>query len=213
MIPSPVQKLKGLLSKSEIQHGRRFSEPEIDLLSKYFELVLKWNPRLHLTTLTRPESFLERHILESALSTSLILPTITQVWDLGSGLGVPGIIIAALRPELSVRLVEASRNKALFLEEAVSDLGLQNVRVVQSRFETLGEIGSSSCLTVRAIEEMERLIPQILKLGAEALQILIFGSARIEEKARETLKPNQKIESLLIPGSTARYLITISRST
>jgi 16S rRNA (guanine527-N7)-methyltransferase len=190
-----------------------FTEAEIDLLSKYFEMVLKWNKRLHLTTLTQPQEFFERHILESAFSESLILPSVTQVWDLGSGLGVPGMVIAILRPDLVVRMVEAGRNKALFLEEAAAHLNLKNVEVIESRFEAIEGVPEESCLTVRAIEKMEKMIPEILRLGGEASQIMIFGSKGLEEKTRALLHDNKKIESLLIPGSNQRYVINIIRST
>src|SRR5262249_34956411 len=146
MRPSTVDDLKDILDQSKMPDGRGFSRTEILLLSSYYELVLKWNPRLHLTTLTQPGAFFERHILESAFSGSLILPAINQVWDLGSGLGVPGMIIAILRPDLSIRLVEAGRNKALFLEETVAALGLRNVTVIESRFEEMDKFSVGSCL-------------------------------------------------------------------
>src|SRR5215475_7308796 len=123
-----------------------FTGAEAYLLSKYYELVLKWNKRLHLTTLTQPQDFIERHILESAFSESLILPSVNQVWDLGSGLGVPGMVIAILRPDLNVRLIEASRNKTLFLEEAAAHLNLKNIKVVESRFEDVKVVPEESCL-------------------------------------------------------------------
>src|SRR5215510_788024 len=131
-----------------------FAEAQIDPLSKYFELVLRWNNRLHLTTLTRPQEFFERHILESSFSESLILPSVNQIWDIGSGLGVPGMIIAITRPDLGVHLLEASRNKSLFLVEAVDYLRLNNVEVIESRFEAVKGIPRESCLTIKAIEGM-----------------------------------------------------------
>jgi 16S rRNA (guanine(527)-N(7))-methyltransferase RsmG len=190
-----------------------FTEAEADLLSEYYELVLKWNKRLHLTTLARPQEFFERHILESAFAESLILPSANQVWDLGSGLGVPGMVIAILRPDLNVRLIEVSRNKVLFLEEAAAYLKLKNVEVIESRIETIERAPEESCLTVRAIEKMEKLIPEILGLGAKATQILIFGGKSLEEKTRALVYIDKKIESLLIPGSNQRYVINIIRST
>jgi 16S rRNA (guanine527-N7)-methyltransferase len=192
---------------------KSFTEAEIDLLTKYYELVLKWNKRLHLTTLTQPQEFFERHILESAFSESLILTTVNQVWDLGSGLGVPGMVIAILRPELDTRLVEASRNKALFLEETVDHLKLENVKVVGSRFETLESLSEESCLMVRAIEKMEKMIPDILRLGTRSAQILIFGAKDLEDIARIYINDKRKIESALIPGSNQRLIINIIRST
>jgi 16S rRNA (guanine527-N7)-methyltransferase len=195
-----------------LNNPENFSEAKADLLSKYYELVLKWNKRLHLTTLTQPQEFFERHILESAFSESLILPSVNQVWDLGSGLGVPGMVIAILRSDLVVRLVEAGRNKVLFLEEATAHLNLNNVEVIESRFEAIEGVPEESCLTVRAIEKMEEMIPEILRLGAEASQILIFGAKGFEEKIRALLH-DKKIESLLIPGSNQRYVMNVIRST
>jgi 16S rRNA (guanine(527)-N(7))-methyltransferase RsmG len=201
-----------LLRKSGRWDGKSFSDSEIDLLSKYYELVLKWNKRLHLTTLTQPQEFFERHILESAFAESLILFSVNQVWDLGSGLGVPGIVIAILRPDLNVRLVEVGHNKALFLEEAAAHLNLKNVKVIESRFEAIEGVPEKSCLTVRAIDKMEKMIPEILRLGANASQILLFGAKGLEEKIQE-LAHDKKIESLLIPGSNRRYVINILCST
>jgi len=210
---SEVEQMEDLLRKSRRRHGKVFSEAEADLLSKYYKSVLKWNDRLHLTTLTQPREFFERHILESAFSESLILPSVNQVWDLGAGLGVPGMVIAGLRPDLIVHLVEASRNKSLFLEETAWDLRLNNVKVIESRFESIKSIPDESCLTVRAIEEMEKMISEILRLGSEASQILIFGAKNLEEKALGILSGQREMESLLIPGSNRRYVINIFRST
>jgi 16S rRNA (guanine(527)-N(7))-methyltransferase RsmG len=217
-MPSEVEQMRDLLlgARGSLPAGalsKSFTEAEIDLLSKYYELVLKWNKRLHLTTLTQPLEFFERHILESAFSESLILPSINQIWDLGSGLGVPGMALAILRPELDSYLVEAGRNKALFLEETASHLKLKNVKVVESRFETLETLPEDSCLMSRAIEKMEKVIPHILKLGELASQIMIFGSKDLEARARLYINDKRKIESALIPGSNRRYIINILRST
>ena len=211
-----VEQMRNILLGAQTSlpaQARMSALPVIDPLSKYYELVLKWNKRLHLTTLTRPGEFFERHILESAFSESLILPTVNQVWDLGSGLGVPGMVIAILRPDLDVNLVEVSHIKALFLEEAAAHLSLNNVKVVESRFETLEPLPEESCITARAIEKMEKIISEILALGDRSAQILIFGSEDLEARARIYINDNRKIESALIPGSNRRYLINIIRST
>jgi len=210
---SEIEQLKNILHKSKKWDGTEFSETEIELMSKHYELVLKWNNRLHLTTLTQPREFFERHIRESVFSELLILPIVNQVWDLGAGLGVPGMVIAILRPDLIVHLVEVSRNKALFLEETVGDLRLNNVKVLKSRFEDIKRLHKESCLTVRAIERMEKAIPKIVRLGAESSQILIFGAKGLGEKARNLLNDQHQVESLLIPGSDRRYIINIFRST
>jgi 16S rRNA (guanine527-N7)-methyltransferase len=212
-MPPEVEQLGNILRAGHGQEARRFSEPEVDLLSKYYALTLKWNPRLHLTTITEPEEFYERHILESALAESRLTSRITQVWDIGSGLGVPGLVIAILRRNLLVHLVEASRNKGVFLEEAVEALGLSNVKVIASRFESIDALPESSCLTARAVEGMERLLTDLLDLGRDAMQILIFGSKNLEDAVKDSLHADREVKSLLIPGSDRRYLVEILRST
>jgi 16S rRNA (guanine527-N7)-methyltransferase len=208
-----VSQLEEILHSNERWDGIKFSSVEIERLSKHYELTLKWNDRLHLTTLIQPQDFFERHILESAFAESLILPCIRQIWDLGSGLGVPGVVLAVLRPDLTVYLVEASRNKAVFLEEVTETLPLANVRAVRSRFELLGNLPPESCLTVRAIERMEKMLPEVVRLAAGAAQILIFGGQYLESEVRKFLIGRWQVESSLIPGSHQRYLINISRST
>jgi 16S rRNA (guanine527-N7)-methyltransferase len=210
---SQVSLLKKVLHASERWDGRTFSSAEIDLLSKHYELTLKWNDRLHLTTLTQPQDFFERHILESTFAESLILPCVHQIWDLGSGLGVPGIVMAVLRPDLAVHLIEASRNKAVFLEEVVGTLPLTNARVVRARFESLENLPPESCLTVRAIEKMEKMLPEMMRLGVRASQILLFGGKQLDEEAGKFLTEQWQVGSSLIPGSYGRHLINISRST
>jgi 16S rRNA (guanine527-N7)-methyltransferase len=212
-MPSEVEQMKSLLQCSGRLDGKGFSEAESNLLSKYYELVLKWNKRLHLTTLTEPQQFFEKHILESAFAASLIVPSVIQVWDLGSGLGVPGMLIAILRPDLTAHLVEASLNKTLFLEEAVILLRLKNVDVIKSRFEEIEIPPAESCLTVRAIEGMEKLIPEILRIGSQAAQIMLLGAKNLETLARGQLNNRRRIESILVPGSYQRYIVNIVRST
>ena len=210
---SDVEQLLSLLRKNSRYQIEGFSDAEIDSLSRYYELVLKWNERLSLTTLTQPSEFLDRHIMESVFAESLILKTVDQVWDIGSGLGVPGIVIAIIRSDLNVNLVEANLKKSIFLDEAAYSLGLKNVRVIKSRFEALEEIPARSCLTVRAIEGMEKMLPEILKSAASASQILILGAISLEEKLRGLLNAESQIESLLITGSDRRFVINIFRST
>jgi len=165
----------------------------------YYQLVLKWNPRLHLTTLTSPEEFFERHLREALLAAHFLLPRVTSLWDLGSGLGVPGIPLSLLHPDLEVILVEASANKAIFLETVIDELGLTRTRVVCRRFQDLPPLPPRSAVTVRAIEKMESILPEILNFGKKAEQILFFCSISFAAKLdMPLLHP--------IPGSYARWI-------
>jgi 16S rRNA (guanine527-N7)-methyltransferase len=208
----PVQ-LEDILRKTEKANGALFSEYETACLSRYFDLVLKWNTRLHLTTLTRPGEFVERHICEAEFAAEKILDPIGEVWDMGTGLGIPGIPIAIFRPDLEVKLVESNRAKAIFLEETASELRLSNVEVIRKRIESLEEMPESACLTVRAVERMERVLADVLRIGARCGQILVFGNQETEALIRSLVGREGKIESSLMPGAERRWLIELIRFT
>jgi 16S rRNA (guanine527-N7)-methyltransferase len=210
--PKAIQ-LEDILRKTRKADGRIFSEHERACLSRYFDLVLKWNARLHLTTLTRPGEFVERHICEAEFAAEKILDSIGEVWDLGTGLGIPGIPIAVFRPDLRVKLVESNRAKSIFLEEATSELRLTNVEVVRRRIESLDQMPETTCLTVRAVERMERVLAEVLRIGAGCGQILVFGNHETEALIRGLAGREGKIESSLMPGSERRFLIERIRFT
>jgi len=172
----------------------------------YYQLVLKWNPRLHLTTLTRPEEFLDRHLHEPLFAAPFLLPEVTSLWDLGSGLGVPGVPLSLLRPDLDITLVEASARKAIFLEAVIHELALTRTRVVSQRFQEISPLPPGSAITVRAIERMDSILPEILKFAENAAQILFFCSASFAARLDSPLLHP-------IPGSHDRWIAELRCST
>ncbi|MEP7337381.1 MAG: 16S rRNA (guanine(527)-N(7))-methyltransferase RsmG [Acidobacteriota bacterium] len=190
-----------------------FSESEVQQFLLYYELVLKWNQRLHLTTLVDPALFFQRHLLESDFAASLIEPIVTHLWDLGSGLGVPGIPIAVLRPDLFISLVEAKRNKAVFLEEVVDSLGLMNIEIFNSKIESLGQFSEGDCIMARAVEQMGEMVPAIIKIGVESSQLLLFGSISLAGSIKPYLSPDFQMKAHQIPDSDRRQVFNITRST
>ena len=188
----------------------RLSDIEMEVFERYFQLVLKWNQRLHLTTITNPEPFVERHLGEAIFTGERILPFVDEFWDIGSGAGIPGIPVAVLRPQIKVRLVEANRGKALFLEEVVAELQLKRVSVVNARFETLDGFSSRACLAARAVEQMDKIVKEMVRRGQEAAQMLVLGGAQLES-AFLPMEPNWRLERHLIPASKNRWLFELVR--
>lgn len=193
--------------------GKPFSDLEVHQFLLYYELVLKWNSRLHLTTITEPRQFFQRHIWEACFAESLLLPQIARVWDLGSGLGVPGIPVAILRPGISVNLVEAKLNKAMFLEEVANALSFPNLRVSQVRIESLKEALTFDCLMARAVENMEKMIPIMIRIGQSCSQLLLLGSDSIGEAIKSHLPPNASLEIHHLPATSNQYIFNIRCST
>jgi 16S rRNA (guanine(527)-N(7))-methyltransferase RsmG len=81
----------------------------------------------------------ERHILDSLRAAAVPSPATRTAYDIGSGGGLPGIVVAIACPSLRVHLVEPRRNRAAFLRSAIDDIGLRNVDVVRARVEELTE--------------------------------------------------------------------------
>ncbi|MBO0799256.1 MAG: class I SAM-dependent methyltransferase [Blastocatellia bacterium] len=193
--------------------GTAHPESVVGSLSNYYDLVLKWNPRLHLTTVTDPLEFARRHLGEAEFAAGRILESIEEVWDLGTGLGIPGIPIAILRPDLRVKLVESNRAKAIFLEETISELELDKAEVIRGRIDSLAELPEAACATIRAVERMERVLVDVLRIGSRCKQILVFGNPEIESLLKSLAPGSGRIQSWLIPGSERRYLIQSIRFT
>jgi len=191
--------LEEILKRTEKPIGKSFSKDEIDKLSLYYRIVLKWNIRLHLTTITEPQDFVDRHISEAAYAEKLIAEPISQVWDLGTGLGVPGIPIAIFRPQISVYLGE---------------LKLTNTQVVFERIESLPLLPHDACITARAVEKMEKILPEIFRIGSNCNQILIFGTPRIKSLVDRLIINNRgQVKSHLVSGSDQRFIFDIAGST
>ena len=98
----------------------------------------------------------ERHLLNCALVTDLV-PWGASVCDIGSGAGLPGLVMAIRRPDLSVTLVEPLQRRTSFLDEVVSGLVLTNVEVVRARAEALHGKRTFDVVTSRAVAPLDRL--------------------------------------------------------
>jgi 16S rRNA (guanine(527)-N(7))-methyltransferase RsmG len=107
------------------------------LLNRHLDELDRWNRRLNLTTVPRDRAW-DRHVVETlALLDRAGLPTGYRCADLGSGGGIPGLVIAILRPDVSMTLVESDRRKVGFLVHVCGLLDLANVTVVAQRADEM----------------------------------------------------------------------------
>ena len=113
------------------------SPEQFAALEAHYELLVRWNKTVNLTTITSVEEAVERHYCESLFLGAHLPPGRLRVVDVGSGAGFPGFPVAILRPDCAVALVESHQRKAVFLREASRKIG--NVRVIAKRAENLEE--------------------------------------------------------------------------
>lgn len=125
----------------------------------------------------------ERHVLNSAVVGEWI-PEGVRVADIGSGAGLPGLVLALARPDLQVTLVEPLLRRSAFLQEVVADLDVP-VRVVRARAEELHGQESFDVVTSRAVAPLDRLASWCLPLvAAEGAMVALKGSS-INDEVRQ----------------------------
>ncbi|HET6652427.1 MAG TPA: 16S rRNA (guanine(527)-N(7))-methyltransferase RsmG [Nocardioides sp.] len=132
----------------------------------------------------------ERHLMNCAVLGEAI-PSGVTVCDIGSGAGLPGLVLALARPDLEVCLVEPLLRRTTFLDEAVDALGLDNVEVVRGRAEELHGTREFTVVTSRAVAPLGRLADWSMPLVREGGHLVAMkGSSAHEEidAARTTLQ-------------------------
>lgn len=125
----------------------------------------------------------ERHVLNCAV-VHPVLPDGAAVADVGSGAGLPGVVLAIVRPDLHVTLIEPLLRRSNFLGEVIADLGLQNVVIVRARAEELAGRLAVDVVTARAVASLETLARWTLPLLSPGGRLLALkGESVVEEVA------------------------------
>lgn len=126
----------------------------------------------------------ERHLINSAALTAL-LETDTNVCDIGSGAGLPGLVLAITRPDLEVTLVEPLLRRCTFLHEVVEELSLTNVEVIRARAEVLHGERTFSVVTSRAVAPLDRLVPWSMPLVAPDGVLLAMKGSNADREIQD----------------------------
>lgn len=126
----------------------------------------------------------DRHLVNCALLGRAIDEG-ADVCDIGSGAGLPGLVLALSRPDLSVTLVEPLLRRTTFLEEAVTELGLENVEVVRARAEELHGLREFSVVTSRAVAPLDRLLGWSMPLVRQGGALVAMKGSSVHEEIEQ----------------------------
>lgn len=156
------------LSAGIAELGLKVDTSTQEKLLTYLQLLAKWNRVYNLTALRHPDEWVTHHLLDS-LS---VLPHVRGpvVLDVGSGAGLPGLVLAMLRPDWQVISVEVVDKKAAFQRQVAAELALANVRVEGGRVEGVMLDGGADTIVSRAFSSLTdfvNLTRHLLKSGGQ----------------------------------------------
>jgi 16S rRNA (guanine(527)-N(7))-methyltransferase RsmG len=164
----------------KVRSGPFVSRETNEPLRTYSALIKKWTDKINLIARkdATDEAVWERHILDSRQILPLIPAGVTHAIDLGSGAGLPGMVVAIERPDIHVTMIEADRRKAAFLQTVVAALGL-SAAVLPERIEA-AVVAPAALVMARALAPLPDLLTYAMPLLAPG-GICLFMKGRNAE--------------------------------
>ncbi|MEE4381391.1 MAG: 16S rRNA (guanine(527)-N(7))-methyltransferase RsmG [Pseudomonadales bacterium] len=204
--------LEARLGRGLAAVGAPADDRAVDALSGWLALHARWSRAFNLTGTRDPVELVDRHLLDAAAVVPLLPPG--SIADVGSGAGLPGLVVALLEPERPVTLVDSLAKRTRFLEEAVRVLGVRNVRIVTRRIEAWAVDPGSlpAAVLARAVAPLPRLAALLAPLLSRGVRLLAMKGPGWAEEA-EGLGPQWAITSVreyVLPAdASTRTLVTV----
>lgn len=208
LMPSPADTLPAALAR----HGIELAPEQTAALDRYCRLLWDWNEKLNLTRHTDYEKFVSRDVVDSQVM-ARHLEAGERVLDVGTGGGVPGVVLAILRDDLHVALSESVAKKARVVEQIVDELGL-SLPVYHRRAEDLLAEKPFDTLVARAVAPLAKLLTWLEPHGGSFDRLLAvkgpqWVAERQEARERGLLQRLQlrKLDTWPLPGTESQSVL------
>lgn len=172
--------------------AERLFADRLDLAERFASMLAEQGPERGLIGPREVDRLWERHILNSALLADAIDPSARTLVDIGSGAGLPGVVLAIALPDVKVTLVETMQRRATWLEEVDAELGL-GLEVVRARAEDLHGQRTFDVVTARAVAALDKLARWTLPLVADDGELLAMKGASAAEEVDKAGKVLAKL--------------------
>jgi len=199
------------------------SEGQINQLLEYLSLIIQWNKAYNLTAIRNPDDMISQHILDALSINTIFLEECQQLaalhaitprcLDLGSGVGIPGVVLAIVNPQLQWSLIDSNGKKARFLREVVRKLGLLNIQVEQARLETLN-FDAPVIITARALASIQQILEWLQGHFAVESCLLLMKSVQAQQELTATYNgfTLTQVVALEVPGIDAERCVVVMKS-
>jgi 16S rRNA (guanine527-N7)-methyltransferase len=210
-----------LWSQLAARAGVTLANEQHEKLARYLDLLLEANQRMNLTRIDTREAAEVGHVADALTLLPYLPREAHRLADVGSGGGVPGILLAIARPDVRVLLIESTQKKAKFLEETAAALGLTNVAVSAKRVEDEARGPNREAFDVvaaRAVGAMNVLSEWCLPLVRRGGKLLAMKGARIADElpaARRALKllggGEPRVHPVELPGTEHHVIVDVPK--
>ena len=192
------------------------SRETFDRLKAMDRVLTDWSARHNLIAKSTMVARWNRHYLDSAQLNALLPDSALSIADLGSGAGFPGLVLAAMRPEASMTLIESTGKKAAFLVEAALAMGLDRVKVIPGRIETVELSPKPEIVTARALARLDKLLGYGHEIGGENTKYFFLKGQDVEAEIAEAAKSWQmsvkRHKSVTDPSGTVLEIGNLARA-
>jgi len=180
---------------------------QLEQVSAYLDLLLRWNARINLTAVRDPEGMVTRHFGESFFAARRLVTAGASVRaiDLGSGAGFPGLPLKIFAPAIRLTLVESSQKKAAFLKEVVRAIALTDVDVFAGRAEDFP--ATANLVTLRAVERYGRALGAAARLVEPGGRLALLIGSMQATRTPQLLPAFVWPAPIAIPQSSSRVLL------
>ena len=191
------------------------TEDQAQKLSRFADLLIKWNESYNLTSITSPKDVLDLHLVDSlalAKCSGDLLNGSKMVLDVGSGGGLPAIPLAIVRPELEITMVDAVQKKTIFQRQAISMLRLKNIKAEHTRVEQIKD-RTFDVITSRAfasLSDMIHLTEHLLAPGG----VWLAMKGKFPQEEVDALPQNVSISTVFTVENmkVERHLIALKKN-
>jgi 16S rRNA (guanine527-N7)-methyltransferase len=192
--------------------GLALTDPAIRNLIAYVALLQRWNRVFNLTGARNSRDIINRHVLDSLSGLPFI--GVGPALDVGTGAGLPGLVLACARPDQSWVLLDSSAKKTRFLNQAVIELNMSNVVVVRSRLDDYAPRQPFGTITVRAVGTLASSWRHVKSWLREDGSLVAYKGKFPEEELAELASEqvSAEVHRIELPGVIAeRHMVIVRR--